>query len=158
MTTAEEIFMELRFNPEDIGMLGGVLSDAILDAGATDEQAELLRRGKIPLVAVVDKQAIILFSKCRFAPGTFPKRFASNALQLSFMSPKQYRWLWDFVYSYRGQIAAMEPKDMAAKVYGVAIAIRKVRGKPVVEITNERRANKAAKIAPAFERWEGLVG
>lgn len=156
MTRAEEFYAELRFDPDQIEALGQVLSDAVLEAGGTEEQAELIRRGKIPL-APLDKMATVFFSRCRFAPGTFPKKFASNALQLSFMSPKQYRWLWDFVYSYRGQIVAMMPEGEAAHVFGMACAIRKARGKPVLEITNERRAKKAARIAPAFGKWESLL-
>lgn len=166
MTTIDALYTNLRIDPtmDDADRL--VMSDLLWDAGFTEEQVEAFRAGKIPL-APLDKWAVTLLASCRFAPGTFAKKFAASmdSPHADIVSPKQFRVLWSLVWNYRKQISRKTGDLGTGKIQQVLDMLRLVHRKRAkvemdlpVHNDSTGRAEKVMNIAPAFQGHEHLVG
>ncbi len=80
-----------------------------------------LRMGRIPLTNF-DALAIAQLHACTFLPASMPKRFARQLYDMATakhasVTPKQYRFLWVLVHSYRRQIVNAAVREEASRVH-----------------------------------------
>lgn len=122
----------IRLEPLEVAnrfVLADFLDEYGPQLGYNGTAAKSLREGRVVLSSL-DVDAIRALGKCRFAPGSFPKKFARDLNKdvlkgLILLSPKQYRVLWDFCYTYRLQILDIRINAEAASVHAFRI------GKPL---------------------------
>jgi uncharacterized protein (TIGR02996 family) len=131
----------LRDDPEDEASRL-ILADWFAENGYPS-YAEALQAGRIPL-SPFDLEAIADYGKCQFGPGTFAKRFASSLHSrsafgveaASSLTPRQYRVLWDLIWSYRRQMKSKFTDACPRKKAG-----------------GERAHKRLENVAPAFVAW-----
>ena len=136
-----------------------VLAD-MLDEAGQPERAEALRRGRIPLTEI-DFLASACLGNCRFAPGTFDKRFAGSIVSVvrardenPSLTPRQWLWMWLLLHRYRRSVNVERIKVLAAERYPRVVQLLDLNH---LKLPDRRLTKPVAKDWTTANLFDGVV-